>query len=115
MKSTDPLYETKECEHIHNRAMFDCLNHALNVYRPYYSFDGEVFPWLVTEKGMTFYSISQDNIEEVFDKCKVKILETAATLCGILNFQDLSPFASGIYEQKREEFLKRAINAEIQE
>jgi hypothetical protein len=46
--------------------------------------DGEVFPWLTTEKGMTFYSISEDNIEEVFEKCKIKILETAASLCGLL-------------------------------
>jgi hypothetical protein len=95
--------------------MFDCLNHSLNIYRPYYSFGGEVFPWLVTEKGMTFYSINEDNIGEVFDKCKMKILETAASLCGVLTSEEMDGCAKGVYERKREEFLRRAIVGEFQE
>ena len=68
-----------------------------------------MYPWLTTEKGMTFYSISEENIEEVFEKCKVKILETAACLCGLLSADDLNAITKPIYEQKREELLRRAI------
>lgn len=30
----------KEFEHIHNKAIFDTFNEALNLYRPYYSLGG---------------------------------------------------------------------------
>lgn len=45
----------------------------------------------------------------------MKILETAASLCGVLNMEELNNFTKTIYEQKREEFLKRAISSEFQE
>lgn len=41
--------------------------------------------------------------------------QTAASLCSVLNSQELSAFAKTIYEQKREEFLKRDIATEFQE
>lgn len=37
VKMVDPQYQNKEYEHIHNRSLFDCLNHCLNLYRPYYN------------------------------------------------------------------------------
>lgn len=66
-------------------------------------------------KGNDFLFDNQENIGEVFDKCKMKILETAASLCGVLNSEELNAFTKTIDEQKREEFLKRFIAAEIQE
>lgn len=76
---------SNECERMHHKVLFDALNFSLNVYRPYFNFKGEIYPWLVTEKGMTFYSISEANIEEVLDKCKITIMEKAASLCGVLS------------------------------
>lgn len=42
-------------EKIHNKAVFDSFNLHLNAYRPYYELDGDVYPWFVSEKGLTFY------------------------------------------------------------
>jgi hypothetical protein len=42
-------------EKIHNRAVFDCFNTHLNAYRPYYDLEGDIYPWVVSEKGITFY------------------------------------------------------------
>jgi hypothetical protein len=74
----------KDYEKAHNLALFHAFNHGLNVYRPYYELEGEVFPWSTSEKGLTFYEISDENIEEVFEKSKMKILEYCASLCGLM-------------------------------
>jgi hypothetical protein len=47
----------------HNKAVFDSFNAHLNAYRPYFDLDGDVYPWFVSEKGLTFYEINEDNIE----------------------------------------------------
>jgi hypothetical protein len=35
--------------------VFSVFNSSLNIYRPYYELEGEVFPWNTSEKGLTFY------------------------------------------------------------
>lgn len=61
-------------EKIHNKAVFDSFNTHLNAYRPYYELEGDVYPWAVSQKGITFYEINEQNIEEVFEKTKIKVL-----------------------------------------
>ena len=78
-------------EKIHSKAIFDCFNAGLNAYRPYFEIEGEVYPWMVSEKGITFYEIKDDNIEEVFEKTKIKVLENCSCLCGILPIEDEMP------------------------
>lgn len=68
---------------MHNKAIFHCFNSGVNVYRPYYELQGEIFPWNTSEKGLTFYEINDENIEEVFEKSKMKALECCASLCGL--------------------------------
>jgi hypothetical protein len=72
-----------EYESAHNRVVFDAFTKCINVYRPYFDLEGEVFPWIVSEKGITFYEITEDNIEEVFEKSKIKVLESCTALCGL--------------------------------
>jgi len=43
----------KEFEHIHNKAIFDTLNEALNFIRPYYLLGGAPYSWSKSEKNMT--------------------------------------------------------------
>lgn len=71
---------------IHNKAVFDNFNVHLNAYRPYYDLEGDVYPWFVSEKGLTFYEINEENIQEVFQKTKIKVLEECSTLCGLIPF-----------------------------
>jgi hypothetical protein len=40
----DKLPEITECEHIHNKAVFDCFNEALDYFRPR-SLKGATMPW----------------------------------------------------------------------
>lgn len=63
------IFTTKKVsdyESYHNRAVFQEFSRCLNEYRPYFELEGDVYPWVVSEKGITFYEISEDNIEEVF-------------------------------------------------
>ena len=68
--------------HIHNRVLFDSLNDELNLFRPFFYCNGEPYPWFIPGK-ITFFSIGEDDIELVLEKCKVKILENASLLCGV--------------------------------
>lgn len=73
-----------EYEKIHNHCIFDSLNEALNHYRPYFYINGPPYLWTTSEKALTFYFITEDNIEEVFEKTQILILKWAATLCGLI-------------------------------
>ncbi len=63
MEVTLTVRRFSDWEKIHNKAVFDSFNTHLNAYRPYFELDGDVYPWFVSEKGLTFYEISEDNIE----------------------------------------------------
>lgn len=52
------IHKIPEEEKVHSKAVFDCFNTYLNAYRPYYELEGEVYPWSVSEKGITFYEIN---------------------------------------------------------
>lgn len=65
----------KEFEHIHNKAIFDTFNEALNLYRPYYSLGGPPYQWSISEKNIIFYVAEKDNVEKIFKKAKQKVIE----------------------------------------
>jgi len=48
-----------ECSQIHDRALFECFNEALNNFRPYYSISGPPYIWNCSEKTLTFYFIAE--------------------------------------------------------
>lgn len=52
-----------EADHIHNKAIFDCVNEAMNEARPY-GVAGEPMPWTNTPRKNVFLMI-EDNIESV--------------------------------------------------
>lgn len=37
----------KESVHIHNRAVFDAVNAELQAFRPFFTSEGEPFPWSI--------------------------------------------------------------------
>jgi hypothetical protein len=105
-----------EHEKIHNQVVFQAFNLGLNLYRPYYELEGEVFPWSVSEKGLTFYEINEENIEEVFEKSKLKVLEYCATLCGIMPGCEVStPDARKILAKRHEDTHERVLKTEMNE
>jgi hypothetical protein len=59
-----------ECEHIHNKALFDCVNEALVQFRPYTK-DGEPAPW--SNKKRTLKQGPKQpkyNIKKIFEKAR---------------------------------------------
>jgi hypothetical protein len=64
--------------------VFDAFNESLNLFRPYFLINGPPYLWNISEKALTFYFIAEENIDEVFEKTKYKVMKCASTLCGVL-------------------------------
>lgn len=56
-----------ECEHIHNKVLFDCINDSLLQFKPYGK-DGEPQPW--TRKNRRLKPTDDFSINEVFEIVK---------------------------------------------
>ena len=61
-----------EADHIHNKAIFDCVNEAMNRCRPYDT-QGEPMPWSAAPRKNVYLMID-DSLESVH-KCLDKALE----------------------------------------
>ena len=48
----------KEFEHIHNKAIFDTFNEALNLFRPYFLLGGPPYAWSKNEKNLVISEIN---------------------------------------------------------
>ena len=53
-----------EADHIHNKAIFDCVNEAMNLVRPY-GIQGEPMPWSSLNRKNSHLS-SENNIKTVY-------------------------------------------------
>ena len=74
----------KEFEHIHNKAIFDTFNEALNLFRPYFLLGGPPYTWSKNEKNLAIIKIDEKNINFVIQKTFGKVSEWATFLCGIM-------------------------------
>ena len=61
-----------EADHIHNKAIFDCVNEAMNLERPY-NLEGEPMIWSKIPRPNK-YSKVKDDPESIF-KCLDTVLE----------------------------------------
>ena len=68
---------------MHDKAIFECFNEALNYFRPYYSIGGPPYIWNCSEKTLTFYFIAEENIQEVFEKTEFRVMKWASALLGL--------------------------------
>jgi len=76
--------ELKDNTQIHNRAIFDAINEALNLIRPY-GLDGEPMPW-DNQPRILFRSVTDEKI--IIDNVRAMILEWASFNVGTLPKQD---------------------------
>ena len=79
-----------EADHIHNKAIFDCVNEAMNKERPY-GIQGEPMPWSNKPRKNVFLHV-EDSMEsvhktlgKVLDTVKGKVLYWASTYAGSIN------------------------------
>jgi len=59
-----------EIENIHNKAIFDAVNEALDGLRPY-GLKGPPLPWSKQAKTLTFKFGKEDALEYLFSKVRV--------------------------------------------
>lgn len=83
--SEDELTElVAESEHIHNKAVFDCVNEALNLFRPY-GLRGEPMPWSSkSRRNAMFLSDSDSALTSVLIRVRKTVVSWASTRAGIL-------------------------------
>ncbi|CAD8147648.1 unnamed protein product [Paramecium pentaurelia] len=95
----------KELEHIHNRAIFDACNEALNFQRPYYCNSGSPYPW----EGKIGHKVINDNdLSEIFKNMELKVVQWANSLCGFLPVEEeiaISKEKQVILDEKNQQIM----------
>ncbi len=107
---------TRQAVHCHNRAVFDAVNNELQFFRPFFSSEGEPFPW-TNNLGMTHYDITEEALYIIFVQVKEKIQRSAVTLCGMFtDFDDEElprPDRNALYRKRMEEREEKMIQEEM--
>lgn len=73
-----------ESDHIHNKAIFDAVNEALNLFRPYGP-NGEPMPWSTKPRQNFFVYAPETQLEIVLREVKSKLMEWSTTRAGQLS------------------------------
>lgn len=71
-----------ELENIHNKAIFDAINEAMDGLRPY-GLKGPPMPWSKQSKTLTFKYGKEETFDFLIEKVKYKILEWSHMNAGI--------------------------------
>ncbi|EGR33848.1 IQ calmodulin-binding motif family protein, putative [Ichthyophthirius multifiliis] len=79
------LQTIQEYQYIHNKVLFDSLNEALNIQRPFYQMGGKPYPWTKTEKIVYKELTNEKTILQGLTKAKQKIKQWSSNLCGLIN------------------------------
>ncbi|CAK79225.1 unnamed protein product (macronuclear) [Paramecium tetraurelia] len=95
-----------EMERIHNKAIFDAFNEALDYHRPF-GIKGRPLPW---RKNVIYRQVS--SVEDTLEKSAIRVMQWAETLSGILLPQG-SQVDNDILPQVREERLDKMLKQEI--
>ncbi|CAD8051418.1 unnamed protein product [Paramecium sonneborni] len=99
-------------ENIHNKAIFDACNEALNYQRPYYLNQGQPYPW---EKLENQVIIKKDFLPKIFSNTENKIIKWSKTLGGFLpidNLNQISIEKQEILEEKNSQLMINYLNRE---
>lgn len=67
-----------EMERIHNKAIFDAFNEALDYHRPF-GIKGRPLPW---RKNVIFRQVN--SVDDTLEKSAIRVVQWAETLSGIL-------------------------------
>ncbi|CAD8122296.1 unnamed protein product [Paramecium sonneborni] len=97
-----------EMERIHNKAIFDAFNEALDYHRPF-GIKGRPLPW---RKNVIYRQVN--SVEETLNRSANRVVQWAETLSGILLPQG-TQVDNDILPQVREERLDKMLKQEISE
>lgn len=91
-------------ENIHNKAIFDGLNEALDGLRPY-GLKGPPLPWSKHSKLLTFRYGSERSIEDLLSEAKHRVTKWGAVGAGTIIPKKLDESAKKDLEDIREQRL----------
>ena len=107
-----------EADHIHNKAIFDAVNEAMNMVRPYGK-QGEPMPWS-TQGRKNAYSSIENNIESVYKslekilhQVKYNVLSWASIRAGTISnsysYQPEAPTSDDPKASSQENQIRRIL------
>lgn len=70
-------------ENIHNKAIFDAVNEAMDGFRPY-GLRGPPLPWSKNSKTLTFKFGKEETFDYLLQKVKYRVLEWAHISAGTM-------------------------------
>ena len=72
-----------EYEHIHNKAIFDSFNEALDEMRPF-GLKGYSFPWKIDGTRLSLRGKTLSDVQSLLTVTEKKVVDWASSLVGIL-------------------------------
>lgn len=98
-----------ECEHIHNKAIFDGINEALNIYRPH-SKKGEPLPWTGKASFQIDYTRTGISADEILSIVSNTLLDWNSFKVGPLPCREF--YHNNIFdEEKFSDFREKKLAA----
>ena len=109
-------YDSIQITHIHNKLLFDCVNEALDMKRPF-CLSGPPPSWKKSKRKIFFKKHSPDKIDELFRQVEDMVVEWGLFMCGFIKDKaDLFlPYEINeeTLEQIREEGLSKMLTLEV--
>jgi hypothetical protein len=95
---TNEVKLLRECEHIHNKALFDSINESLLQFKPYGK-DGEPMPWSRKQRKLQKTPIQKDiDIKKMFEIIKHDMFRWSIMQAGTLPRREF--IFSGVFDEE---------------
>lgn len=102
-----------ECEHIHNKVLFDCINDSLLQFKPFGK-EGEPLPW--SRQSRRLKPTDDFNLNEIFEIVKHDLFRWAINLAGTLPRREFiyqGEFDEELFSEIREKKLVQLLAREM--
>ncbi|CAK60514.1 unnamed protein product (macronuclear) [Paramecium tetraurelia] len=100
-------FTIRELEHIHNKAIFDASNEALNYERPYFLNSGIVYPWQKINQRI----FMPNQLEQILEQSKKKVIDWSSFLCGFLPLEENEK----VKEEKQQIIEEKKLSMKLQQ
>lgn len=113
LKKDAPQNFDAECEHIHNKVLFDCINDSLLQFKPFGK-DGEPLPW--SRQSRRLKPTDDFNLNEIFEIVKHDLFRWAINLAGTLPRREFiyqGEFDEELFSEIREKKLVQLLAREM--
>jgi hypothetical protein len=98
--------------------IFDSLNEILDSFRPF-GLTGQPYPWKVSIKANRPKKITDDNLDQVLEKSRIRVLEWGQFMCGYYGENDdfikdkTASFTEEYLSQVKEDRLSKMLSHDV--